>query len=289
LTISGRTGRYSVLGEGSPAMEATVIAHMTSIPRAEKLSIATKLHDNLRERRRRGSIEPELDGFIPELAALVDALGTHVNGHRLADTPGLTRAEAAEEDVDVLLRHVETFLAIEAQRRVGPNVTAAKSVYEAACPLGPLHVEERVVDVNTSCRRLLNVLKAPENAEAVVGIGLPPAWISRFERALDESDAALEALVKGRDERGAPLGSGRDTALIWLDLMTRLRRCVARWSTRAEGTRIGDGKILLKPLLDALVKRRVATAGRETRRAGKLGIPPASGSAPSSVPFLPSS
>lgn len=270
-------------------MEATVTANMNSIPRAEKLSITTKLHESLRERRRRGSADPELDEFIPELATLVEALGTHVTGHRLVDVAGLARAEAAEEEVDALLRHVETFLLIEAQRRAGPNVAAAKSLYESACPLGPLHLEERVVDVNTSCRRLLDVLKAPENAEVVAAIGLPPAWVERFGRALDESDAAMDALVKGRDERGAPLGSGRDTAGTWLDLMVRLRRCVAQRAARAQGGHVSEAKVLLKPLLDALVKLRAATAVRETRRAGKLGVPPAPSSAPSSMPLLPSS
>jgi len=264
-------------------MEATLTAKLTNIPRAEKLSIATKLHENLRDRKRRGAAEPELDALIPELATLIEALGAHVTGHRLADTPSLTRVEIAEEEVGALLRHIETFLAIEAQRRAGPNVALAKSLYEAACPTGPLHLEERVIDVSTSCRGLLAVLEARENAEAIAAIGLPTAWIAGFARALDESDAALEALLKGREERGAQGVSGRDTGIAWLDLMTRLRRQVARRAGRAESARVSEGKALLKPLLDSLVKLRAATAVRETRRAGRSGVP----HAPTSAPFLP--
>jgi hypothetical protein len=264
-------------------METALTANMTNIPRAEKLSIAAKIHDNLRDRKKKGPSEPSLDAFISELAAVIDALRTHTTGHRLADAAHqarIGRTEAAEIEFDTWRCHIESFLYIEAHRRGGPNVGVAQSLYNAVYPDGKPHVDDRIIDVSTHCRDILAVLKAPENADAIARVALPPSWIIRFEAALDESDAAAADMMS-RDQSGPQLGTGRDATLAWLDLMVRLRRYVARRATRGDAERMNEGKALLKPLLDALIKRRAASA-MATRRAGRLG-PPSS----SSSPYLP--
>jgi hypothetical protein len=253
-----------------------VTPNMNKISRAEKRTISIKVCDNLNERAKQGPAEPGLDAFIPELTAIAGALDTHVTGKVLADAARqkrLARAEAADINVDTWLRHIESFLYIEAHRRAGPNVGLAQGLYAAACPEGLAHVDDRIVDENAHCRNMLSVLKAPEHAEAVAKIGLPPAWIDAFEAALVESEAAIDEVIQARDDKSTHVDKGRDTEEAWLDLMVRLRRYVGSRAKRTDKERVREGKELLKPLLDALAKLHADAASRATRRATKAGAP----------------
>ena len=260
--------------------------NLTHIPRAEKLTIAARIQANLRDRKKKGPAEPGLDAFISELADLTDALETHVTGNLLADAAHqsrLARSEAADVDVDTWLRHIEGFLNVEAHRRSGAATGLARGLYEAACPDGLAHINDRIVDENAHCRSTLTVLKAPEHAKALATIALPSDWIARFEAALDASDAAIADVTKARDDKSTHIDKGRDAELAWIDLMVRLRRYVGSRAKRTDTDRLDEGKALLRPLLEALVKLRTDAATRATRRAGKPPAPleaPASPAAP---------
>jgi hypothetical protein len=253
---------------------------MNTITRADKGSISIKVHENLVDRAKVGPAEPGLDAFIPELAAVAGDLDTHVSGKVLADAAHqhrLARAEAADIDVDTWLRHIESFLHIEAHRRDGPYVGLAQGLYAAACPDGLAHVDDRIVDENAHCRNTLSVLKAPEHADAVAKIDLPLTWITKFEAALDESDAAINDVIQARDDKSTHVDKGRDAELAWLDLMVRLRRYIGSRAKRTDKARVSEGKELLKPLLDVLAKLHADAAARATRRATKAAeqAPPA--------------
>lgn len=262
-------------------------ATMNNITRADKLSISIKIHDNLVERQTQGPAEPGLDAFIPELASIKGELDLHVNGQVLADAAResrLARAETADVSADTWLRHIESFLHVEAHRRIGPNIALARGLYEAACPDGLEHVDERVVDKNTRYRNTLAVLKAPEHQAAIAKVGLPATWIPAFEAALDESDAAIEDVIQARGDWTAHIAKGRHAEAAWLDLMVRLRRYVGSRAKRRDTLRILEGKELLRPLLDTLAKLEADAAARATRRTKKKT--PTSTTA-RAVPLLP--
>jgi hypothetical protein len=262
--------------------------NMTRISRPEKARIALKVHDNLLDRKNNGPAEPGLDAFLPELAAVGAQLDTHLAGTVLADAARqqcLARADAADCNVDTWLRHIENFLSTEAHRRIGPNVGLACGLYAAACPDGLRHIDDRIVDENAHCRNTLAVLKAPEHAVAVAGVGLPLAWIATFEAALDASDAALDAVIQARDDKTAHINRGRDAERTWIDVMVRLRRYVGSRAKRTDTDRLREGKELLKPLLDALAKLHADAAARATRRATEEEEP-AADATPVAVPEL---
>jgi hypothetical protein len=249
-----------------------VTPNLKSITRADKCAIAIKIHDNLLERQKQGPPEPGLDAFLPELEAVASELTIRVSGKVLADAARedcLARADMADIDVDTWLRHIESFLYIEAHRRAGPNVVLAQGLYDAALPDGLAHVDDRIVDENTHCRNTLAVLKAPERADAIAKVGLPSIYIAKFEAALDESDAAINEVLKARDDKSDHVGRGRDAEQVWLDLIVRLRRYVGSRAKRSDTERRNENKALLKPLFDALAKLRADAAARATRRAAK--------------------
>jgi hypothetical protein len=245
------------------------VTHLTKIPRPEKRTIARKIHDLLVARQAAGPAEPALDAFVPELSEVGIRLDTHVGGTVAASTAWqvqLGRLEDADVNVDTWLRHIESFLFVEANRRSGPNVTASKAVYAAACPDGLAHVDDRVVEQNAHCRTMLSVLRDPENAPALAAIDLPGVWLDRFEAALDESDAASDDVIAARTDRSTHVGLGRDAEVEWVDLMTRIQRHVGSRARRDEVAKKMEGKALLQPLLAAVQKLRADAAARATRR-----------------------
>ena len=224
--------------------------------------------------------EPGLDAFIPEVAAAAEELTTHVSGKVLADAARqdrLAQADVADIDVDTWLRHIESFLSIEAHRRAGPNVVLAEGLYSAAVPDGLAHVDDRIVDENAHCRNTLSALKAPEQADAIAKVGLPAIFIEKFEAALHESEAAIEDVIKARDDKSSHVGKGRDAEQVWLDLMVRLRRYVGSRAKRTDTARVNEGKALLKPLFDVLAKLHADAAARATRRTAKAPKPAPAG------------
>ena len=266
-------------------------ANLTNVPRPEKLAIATAIHTALLKRKKAGPSEPALDAFIPEIAAVKDKLATHVDGKSAANAARakhLARAESADIEVDTHFRHIEAFVSIEANRRAGPHVSDAQSLYGAAFPEGLAHIDDRIEDENIHVRATLNALKSPEHAATLKAINLPSAWIPALEAALAESNAAVADVAKARGEKASHVGLGKSTESEWVDLMVRLRRYVACRAKRTDIARIAEGKELIKPLLDAIHKLRATAAARATRRSNKksTGAPSpttAAPNAPSSV------
>jgi hypothetical protein len=251
-------------------------ANLTNVPRAEKLAIATTIHSALVKRKKAGPSEPALDAFIPELAAVKDKLAIHVDGKSSANAARekhLARAESADIDVDTYFRHIEAFVFIEKNRRSGPHVGSAQSLYSAAFPEGLAHIDDRIEDENIHVRATLNALKSPEHAATLKAIDLPSAWIPALESALAESNAAIADVAKARGEKASHVGLGKSAEAEWIDLMVRLRRYVASRAKRTDIARIAEGTELIKPLLDAIQKLRATAAARATRRTKKAGAP----------------
>lgn len=276
-------GSASVSFAGSTVlpMEA-FMAQLRDIPRPEKLSLAHNIHTNLVTRQNAGPPEPALDGYIPELAAVIGQLDAHVGGASTASTAWqvqLGQVEMADIRVDTWYRHIESFLFVEANRRSGPEVIAAAALYAAACPDGLAHVNARVPEENAFCRSMLAALRDPVNAATLAAIELPPAWLDRLEDALDASDAAHAQLVAARHGRSTHLDLGRDAEEAWVDVMGRLSRYVDSRASKRDVARRAEGEALLAPLLDAMKKMRAAAATRRTRRQNQQPDDPAPPSA----------
>jgi hypothetical protein len=262
---------------------------LKTIPRPKKRAIAQETHALLIQRQQTGPAEPGLDAFIPELGVVAVALDTHVTGRVLADATReaqLARAEEADVEVDTWFRHIESFLFIEANRRSGPNVALARGLYNAACPDGLAHIDDRIVDENLRCAETLVILKAPESAAALAAIKLPAAYIDAFEAALKESDAAIGEVIAARGDKSAHIDLGREAEASWVDLMVRLRRYIDSRAKRTDAARIAEGKALLKPLLDAVQMQKTIAAARATRRA-KKGSGDTTAPADSPAPTMP--
>src|SRR5256885_784317 len=107
-------------------------ANLNQIPRAEKRDIARAVLKNLRARAKKGIKEPALDEYIDELDDIDKALDRHVAGNVVADaqrTARLARLDAADDQVDPLYRHVESYALVEARRRTGPNIALALALH----------------------------------------------------------------------------------------------------------------------------------------------------------------
>jgi hypothetical protein len=246
-----------------------VSVNLNDFSRADKNDIIARVLGLVTERQQKGPAEPGLDAFIPQLTAVADALGSHVTGRVLAEgarETQLARAAAADVEADTRFRHIEAFLCIEASRRSGPNVAVAKGLYNAACPDGLAHVNDHMRDQNILYADTLAVLKAPENAEAIAALQMPPVYIEAFEAALSESNAALDDLTDARGEKSTHVALGRDAEADWYDVMTRLRRYMDSRAPKSDAVMVAEGKALLKPLLDAIARQKAEAAARATRR-----------------------
>lgn len=247
------------------------------IARAEKRAIALALYANLSVRFRKGQPEHALDDFLPQLMDVAARLnpatsGGGGGGGEVDRAQRILAIVAADDEVDTYLRHIEGYLAVEALRRTGPKVAVAKAVHDAAFPDGLAHIDDRIVEENSHCRASLAILRAPGNAAALAALELPPAWLDRWEEALDASDAAVSEGLRAlaAEGTGAPPtqpSSNRDPEADWVDLMARLRRYMASRAALDDATRIEEGRALLRPLFDALQALRVAEdAARPARR-----------------------
>lgn len=252
-------------------------ASLKTIKRSEKHSIASDTHALLAERQQKGPAEPGLDAFIPELHAVATALSTHITGSVLAEAARetqLARADEADAEVDTVFRHIESYLFIEANRRSGPNVALARGLYNAACPDGLAHLDDRIVDQNVHCAQTLAVLKDPESATALAALKFPISFIFMFENALQVSNAAMDEVTAARGDKTTHIHLGRDAEAEWVDLMMRLRRYMDSRAKKTDAVRIAESNALLKPLLDALQKQKADAAARATRRSKKADPSP---------------
>ncbi|MDI1447475.1 hypothetical protein [Polyangium sp. 6x1] len=250
---------------------------LNQIPRAQKRDIAKKIKENLEARAANGPPEPALDIYIGECNDIGDALDAHVTGNVLAHAERaarLAQLEAADDEVDRWYRHIESYMSVEARRRVSPNLLGALAAHQAAFPNGLAHIDDPIADENRICREALLVLRAPEHAATLSAIDLPAVWLDRWEAAILESDALLAEVEKARTDKRAHVGAGRDAETEWVELMVRLRQYVASRAKRSDLARMQEGKALLAPLLDAMGKLRTEAAARATRKAnGKQETP----------------
>lgn len=253
--------------------------NLADIPRTDKLEIARSILSSLQNRQQSGPSEPALDVFITELKGAIGALEVYTarltGGERGDPTRAalLARADAADVEVDTWLRHIESFLNIEAGRRIGPNVGVARSLYTAVCPDGLAHIDARIVDENAHCRETLKALKDPEHAAGIAAIELPAAWIARFEAALAESEAAIDALIAARGPTSTSANvapGGRAAEDEWVDLMIRLRKYMGSRSKRTDFVAMAESRAILRPLIDMLQKLRADAASRATKRTVRL-------------------
>jgi hypothetical protein len=242
---------------------------MRDIIRAEKRDVGVAVLGNLQAREVKGPAEPGLDAYIVELSDIVGALGTHVEGKTLAEaarTARLARLEIADDGVDTWYRHIESYVGIEANRKTGAFVIGAGALQHAAFPDGLEHINDPIRDENRICRDSLTVLRSAEHGATVQGIELPSAWLTKWEAALDESDAAYKAVDEARTDKHSSVSAGRDAEGEWVELFVRLRRYVASRAKRNDKARIQEGKELLAPLLDVLARLKAHAAVDATRR-----------------------
>jgi len=183
-------------------------------------------------------------------------------------------ADAADAKVDTRMRHIETYLEIEARARRSPYASAARALYDAAFPDGLGPIDDHIIDQNIYCRMALDALRAPEHQATLAAIELPAAWVDAFEVSLKASETAMDQLLKARGEMHAHVGLGRDAEANWVDLMVRLRRPIASRTKKGDTARQMENKRLLEPLLVALQKLDAEAAARATRKTGKQ-TPPA--------------
>lgn len=249
---------------------------LNQIPRPEKHEVGLAILGNLQARATKGPPEPALDAYIPELIDITEALGTQVDAITLADasrTGRLVRLGTADDRVDTFYRHIESYVQVEANRKTGLFISGAKALHHAAFPYGLANIDDSIPDENRECREALMVLRSPEHGATVLGIELPTDWLTKWELALDESDAAYDAVEAARMEKKTGVYAGRDAEGEWGELLVRLRRYIGSRAKRNDTVRIQEGKALLAPLLNMLARMKAEAAARATRRRNEATEP----------------
>jgi hypothetical protein len=242
---------------------------VSDLSRAQLVEVGMQLLQRLKDRQAKGPPEPILDMFIPQLEELLPLLSTHVEGKVISDAARkamLLRLENADIDVDTWLRHIESFLRVEATRRDGPHVAAAKATHRAAFPKRISHVNDYIPVQNRICRESVAVLQSKEHAPTLVAIDMPPAWIPKWIGCLDESDAAWAAVKKTRETKTDHVEGGRGAEADLVDVVVRYRKAVDSRASYKDKEKLAEGKELLWPLTDALQKLHTDQAARATRR-----------------------
>ncbi|MEP7119879.1 MAG: hypothetical protein ABJE95_03170 [Byssovorax sp.] len=227
------------------------------------------IHTLLTERQKAGPLEPTLDGYILELDPVITALEQGVSGQVLAVAALkalLAKVEAADIEVDTGLRHHFYYISVEAARRGGPHVAAARALEAAAFADGLSHVDDYIPDENQLCRHTISVLRSPEHAPTAAAIGLPPSWTAAWETAVNESDGAFAAVEATRAGKSIHVLAGQDAEVAFADLMIRLRKYVDSRAPRTDVVKVAQGRLLLSPLLNMLDKAKVEERARGTRK-----------------------
>jgi hypothetical protein len=247
-------------------------AALENIPRDRKAVISGRICDNLKKRNAEGPPEPGFDDFIPEVSDVTALVGKHVKGKVgaiAAHVANLARSDKADIQVDTCMRHIESFLYIEAHRRAGPHVEDVLLLHRALFPQGLGFLDDRVEDENPACRRILSILRADEHKATLAAILFPMAWLDLLDVALAESDAAINDVIEAREEKSGHVDRGRDAEAQWVDVMKRLRKYVDVRAKAGETEKKREGREIIAPLLEALAQMRAEAAARKTRRANQ--------------------
>lgn len=245
------------------------MATIAQLPRPEMKRIGRLILTSLEERKVQGPPEQVLDELIPELTTVVTELESGVKGQgdaAAALKAVLAKVEAADVDVDTWYRHVYHFISVEADRRAGPNVEAARALADAAFPDGLSHIDDYIPEENALCRASIEAIKSPKLAATVAAIKLPMEWLDAWAAALDSSTAAFNEAKKLRANKSVQVVVGQDAEVDFVDVMTRLKSYIAHRAPRADEVKLAQGKLLIQPLLDALAKMRAEERSRATKK-----------------------
>ncbi|HRI71358.1 MAG TPA: hypothetical protein PK156_44300 [Polyangium sp.] len=243
--------------------------NLKQVPRAEKRDIIVKVLALLEARAAAGPAEPALDAYIPEMQLVSVALTTHVDGQTTTQAQRaarLTRVEKADAQVDRLYRHVESYLNIESRVPFSDHALAVEQIYHTAFPDGLGHVDDPIADENRYCRTALGILQSPEHATTLGGIGFPMPWLTHWEAALDESDAAYAGLEKATLDKHAHIGAGQEAEDAWVEVFVRLRKYIGSRAKKTDTARMREGEALLAPLTTVLKQMAATAAARATKR-----------------------
>jgi hypothetical protein len=242
---------------------------IAQLPRPDMAKAGREIMSLLQQRISAGPPEPALDAYIAEFDPVITALEQGVTGQALAASALkalLGKVEAADIEVDTWLRHHFYFINVEASRRGGPNVAAARALEAATFADGLSHVDDYIPDENLLCRHAIAALRSPEHVAAVAAIGLPAGWTAAWEGALNESDASFAAVQKTRTDKSIHVVVGQDAEVAFVDVMVRLRKYVDSRASRTDKVKVAQGKMLLSPLLDMLAKAKAEERARGTRK-----------------------
>ncbi len=256
-------------GKALPTRKVDPLVTIAQLPRPDMAKAGREIMSLLQKRFSAGPPEPALDAYIAELDPVLAALEHGVSGQSLAGSALkalLARVETADIEVDTWLRHHFYFINVEAGRRGGPNVAAARALEAATFADGLTHVDDYIPDENQLCRETISALRSPEHASAVAAIGLPAAWTAAWEAALNESDASFAAVQKTRTDKSIHVVVGQDAEVGFVDVMFRLRKYVDSRAARTDKVKVAQGKALLAPLLDMLAKAKAEERARGTRK-----------------------
>lgn len=247
------------------------MSELQKLPRAEKLRVTQAITERLKERTNAGAPpEPMLDAFSIEMQDVGTKLQTHVEG--IAGARGnrsalIAAADECDDLTDYWYRLWYGFLYAAAARRTGAHTPHAQAFFKAAFPRGLEYVDDRIIDENARCRESIEVLRAPEYADLHITLNTPPGWIEGFEKAVEDSDKAIEGLEKARGNKAAHTELAQDADEEWEDMMLRFRHYIAGRAKKDEVEKKNEGRMLLAPLLDAVKKMRADAATRATLRA----------------------
>ncbi|AKT39188.1 hypothetical protein [Chondromyces crocatus] len=242
---------------------------LSRLNRAEMRDIAQQLIRALQDRAAAGPPEAALDEFIPLLTAVSARLNGHVDGGEVADAARrtqLVQLDEADDDVDTWLRHVESYLEVEALRRTGDLQGAVKALQAQAFPDGLEPIRAYVPDENRYCRTALSVLGSAEHAPTVLAIRLPSDWLTQWAAAIEESEAAFAAASKARLARSQHVNHALDAQGEFVEVARRLRRYVQSRASSRDKARVAEGEMLLSPLTVPLKKLRTEARARATLR-----------------------
>lgn len=242
---------------------------IAQLPRPDMAKAGRDVLSLLHERQGAGPPEPALDAYIPEIEPVVAALAQGVSGQEASATALkalLARVEAADIDVDTWLRHCFNFVNVEANRRAGSHVGAARALEAAAFPDGLAHVDDYIPDENRLCRTSIAALRSTEHAATVKAIRLPADWLDTWEAAVNESETSFNAVQQARTGKSIHVLAGQDAEVAFTDVMVRLRRYIDSRAPRRDTVKVAQGRALIAPLLDLLSKAKAEEKARATRR-----------------------
>lgn len=252
----------------------TISMTPSRLSRVGKASVALAIFHNLEIRAQKGPAETVLDAYMPALASVGQRLSDFVEGKNevsATHTANVILSEDADCDVDVLCKHVESFLYIEGHRRRGAYVQAAKTLYDAVFPNGTSFVDDAIPDENTIVAAVLTKLRAPEHQTTLANIKFPLVWLDALEVAVEKSNKAYNDRMAALSQSLDVVSRAKETETEWLDVVTRLRKYIASRAPAGDLEKAHENKELLRPLDEAMAKEKALAKSRATRRTKKAG------------------